>query len=60
MRRINNVIIPEYWKTADVFSKIYGNMKNNIEYSVILAPHNEGIDKLNSKFLNMMQINNVL
>ena len=35
--QINNFIIPESWKTADVFSKIYGNMKNNIENSVILA-----------------------
>ena len=58
--QINNFIIPESWKTADVFSKIYGNMKNNIENSVILAPHNEEIDKLNSKILNMMQINDVI
>ena len=29
-------------------------MKNNMENSVILDPHNEAIDKLNSKILNMM------
>ena len=33
---------------------MYGNMKNNIENSIKLAPHNEEIDKLNSKILNMM------
>ena len=54
--QINNFVIPESWKTADVFSKIYGNMKNNIENSVILATHNEEIDKLNSKILNMHRI----
>ena len=33
---------------------MYGNIKNNIENTVILASHNEDIDKLNSKILNMM------
>ena len=53
--KIENFIIPESWKTDDVCSKINGNVNNNnIENSVILAPHNEEIDQLNSKILKLM------
>lgn len=53
--KIENFIIPESWKTDDVCSKINGNVNNNnIENSVILAPHNEQIDQLNSKILKLM------
>ena len=60
--QINNFIIPESSKTADVFLKMYGNMKNNIENSVILAQHDEEINKLNSENFEYdeWQIDNVL
>ena len=47
--KIENLIIPESWKTNDVCLKIYENVYNNMENSVILVPHNEEIDQLNSK-----------
>ena len=53
--RIKNFKIPDSWKSIDVCSDIYKDINTKeIENSVILAPHNEEIDKLNNKILDML------
>ena len=51
---MRNFIIKEFWKTDDVFSKIYENMNNNVDKSVLLTLHDEEIDQLYTKSLKIM------
>ena len=53
--KIENFKIPDSWKTTNITNTIYKNISNaNTENSIILAPHNEEIDKLNNEILNML------
>ena len=55
--KINKFTIPEKWKTNDVCHEIYQHINNNYHFSqnVILSSHNEEVNILNNKILNLIK-----
>ena len=53
---LNPFLIPNHWITNDVCNDIYKNINNNYHFSqsVILSSHNEEVNMLNNKILNLI------